>query len=110
MKPILLEGEEDPARVLGAVCAGVSWRAEIRFAFLGLVFATAQQEGFQCPGKVRVWAQTSTEVASISWGCQNTQQQRVAVAKCGRLDGVVWAWPKIFLNEVIISTRDLMSI
>lgn len=81
----------------GAVCARVSWRAEIRFDFLGLffglLFATAQQEGFQCPGKVRVWAQTSREVASISWGCQNTQQQRAAVAKGRRLNGVVWAWP-----------------
>lgn len=60
---MLLDGEEDPARALGALCAGVSWWAEIRFAFLGLVFASAQQEGFQCPGKVRVWAQTSTEVS-----------------------------------------------
>lgn len=63
------------------------------WAFLGLVFATAQQEGFQCPGRVRVWAQTGTGVASISWGCQDTQQQRAAVAKGGRLDGAVWAWP-----------------
>lgn len=51
LKSMLLEGEEDPVRALGAVCADVSWRAEIGFAFLGLVFATAQQEGFQCPGK-----------------------------------------------------------
>lgn len=54
VKPILLEGEEDPARALGAFCSSVSWRGKIRlfsWAFLCLVFITAQQKGFQWPGK-----------------------------------------------------------
>lgn len=93
----LVGGEEDPGGSWSCLCwCSMEGRNQIGFswAFFGLVFPTAQQEGFQCPGKVvRVWAQTSTEVASISWGCQNTQQQRVAVAKGGRLDEVAWAWP-----------------
>lgn len=48
-------GEEDPARALGAVCASVSWRAEIRFDFLGLFLAWSlplpNRRGFSVQGK-----------------------------------------------------------
>lgn len=46
-------GEEDPVRALGAVCADVFWRAEIRFGFLGLFLAWSlpNRRGFSVQGK-----------------------------------------------------------
>lgn len=41
-------------------------------AFLCLFFITAQQKGFQWPGKWEHGLRWSKNVVSISWGCQNT--------------------------------------